>query len=121
MELLSVNRLCAPGSELSIHERWFARTAMDFRGYQKVCVRGDIADERFGAARATHENPEQPLGTRAQREIRSRRGHPRKLVGVPQATLHQLRRVGGFRIRVKALSGVAQGLRQLRVPGTTGP
>ena len=30
MELLSVNRLCAPGSELSIHERWFARTAMDF-------------------------------------------------------------------------------------------
>jgi transposase len=30
MELLAVNRLCAPGSELSIHERWFARTAMDF-------------------------------------------------------------------------------------------
>ena len=30
MELLAVNRLCAPGSELSVHERWFARTAMDF-------------------------------------------------------------------------------------------
>ena len=30
IELLAVNRLCAPGSELSIHERWFARTAMDF-------------------------------------------------------------------------------------------
>ena len=30
MELLAVNRLCAPGSELSIHERWFSRTAMDF-------------------------------------------------------------------------------------------
>ena len=30
MELLSVNRLCAPRSELSIHERWFSRTAMDF-------------------------------------------------------------------------------------------
>ena len=27
---LAVNRLCAPGSELSIHERWFSRTAMDF-------------------------------------------------------------------------------------------
>lgn len=30
MELLTVNRLCAPGSELSIHERWFGQTAMDF-------------------------------------------------------------------------------------------
>ena len=30
MELLAVIRLCAPGSELSIHERWFSRTAMDF-------------------------------------------------------------------------------------------
>ena len=30
VELLAVNRLCAPGSELSIHERWFSRTAMDF-------------------------------------------------------------------------------------------
>ena len=30
IELLAVNRLCAPGSELSIHERWFSRTAMDF-------------------------------------------------------------------------------------------
>jgi hypothetical protein len=29
MELLAVNRLCAPDSELSIHERWFSRTAMD--------------------------------------------------------------------------------------------
>jgi hypothetical protein len=27
MELLAVNRLCAPGSELSIRERWFSRTA----------------------------------------------------------------------------------------------
>jgi transposase len=30
VELLTVNRLCAPGSELSVHERWFDRTAMDF-------------------------------------------------------------------------------------------
>lgn len=30
LELLAVNRLCAPGSELSIHERWFKATAMDF-------------------------------------------------------------------------------------------
>ena len=30
MELLAVNRLCAPGSELSIHERWFSRTARRF-------------------------------------------------------------------------------------------
>jgi Transposase DDE domain len=30
IELLAVNGLCAPGSELSIHERWFSRTAMDF-------------------------------------------------------------------------------------------
>lgn len=30
LELLAVNRLCAPGSELSVHERWFAKTAMDF-------------------------------------------------------------------------------------------
>jgi len=29
VELLVVNRLCAPGSELSVHERWFDRTAMD--------------------------------------------------------------------------------------------
>ena len=29
IELLVVNRLCAPGSELSVHERWFERTAMD--------------------------------------------------------------------------------------------
>lgn len=29
IELLVVNRLCAPGSELSVHERWFDRTAMD--------------------------------------------------------------------------------------------
>ena len=28
VELLAVNRLCAPGSELNIHERWFDRTAM---------------------------------------------------------------------------------------------
>jgi transposase len=28
-ELLAVNRLCAPGSELSIHEKWFGQTAMD--------------------------------------------------------------------------------------------
>jgi transposase len=30
VQLLAVKRLCAPGSELSIHERWFSRTAMDF-------------------------------------------------------------------------------------------
>jgi transposase len=30
VELLVVNRLCAPGSELAVHERWFDRTAMDF-------------------------------------------------------------------------------------------
>ena len=29
VELLVVNRLCAPRSELSVHERWFAQTAMD--------------------------------------------------------------------------------------------
>jgi transposase len=29
VELLAVNRLCAPGSELSIHERWFHGTALD--------------------------------------------------------------------------------------------
>jgi transposase len=29
IELLVVNRLCAPGSELSVHERWFECTAMD--------------------------------------------------------------------------------------------
>ena len=29
VELLAVNRLCEPSSELSIHERWFPRTAMD--------------------------------------------------------------------------------------------
>lgn len=29
VELLTVNRLCAPGSELSVHERWFDRTAME--------------------------------------------------------------------------------------------
>jgi len=29
VELLAVNRLCAPGSELSIHERWFEKTAME--------------------------------------------------------------------------------------------
>ncbi len=28
-ELLVVNRLCAPGSELSIHERWYAKSGMD--------------------------------------------------------------------------------------------
>jgi transposase len=28
-ELLAVNRLCAPGSELSIHERWYAKSGMD--------------------------------------------------------------------------------------------
>lgn len=28
VELLAVNRLCAPGSELNIHEHWFDRTAM---------------------------------------------------------------------------------------------
>jgi transposase len=30
LELLAVNRLCAPGSELSVHERWYGSTAMDF-------------------------------------------------------------------------------------------
>ena len=30
MELLAVNRLCAPGGELILHERWFSHTAMDF-------------------------------------------------------------------------------------------
>ena len=30
LELLAVNRLCAPGSELFVHERWFGTTAMDF-------------------------------------------------------------------------------------------
>lgn len=29
VELLVVNRLCQPGSELSIHEKWFGGTAMD--------------------------------------------------------------------------------------------
>jgi len=29
VELLAVNRLCAPRSELSVHEKWFAQTAMD--------------------------------------------------------------------------------------------
>jgi transposase len=28
-ELLAVNRLCAPRSELSVHEKWFPQTAMD--------------------------------------------------------------------------------------------
>ena len=31
LDLLAVSRLCAPGSELSIHERWFSRTAMSSR------------------------------------------------------------------------------------------
>lgn len=30
LELLAVNRLCSPGSELAVHERWFGATAMDF-------------------------------------------------------------------------------------------
>jgi len=30
LELLVINRLCAPRSELSIHEKWFGQTAMDF-------------------------------------------------------------------------------------------
>ena len=30
LELLAINRLCAPGSELFVHERWFGSTAMDF-------------------------------------------------------------------------------------------
>jgi transposase len=30
LELLAVNRLCSPGSELFVHERWFGRTSMDF-------------------------------------------------------------------------------------------
>jgi transposase len=29
VELLAVNRVCAPRSELSIHEKWFPQTAMD--------------------------------------------------------------------------------------------
>jgi len=29
VELLTVNRLCAPRSELSVHEKWFPQTAMD--------------------------------------------------------------------------------------------
>jgi len=29
VELLVVNRLCAPRSELSVHEKWFTQTAMD--------------------------------------------------------------------------------------------
>jgi transposase len=29
VELLAVNRLCSPRSELSIHEKWFPQTAMD--------------------------------------------------------------------------------------------
>ncbi len=29
VELLAVNRLCAPRSELAIHEKWFPQTAMD--------------------------------------------------------------------------------------------
>jgi len=29
VELLAVNRLCAPGSELSVHEKWYPQTAMD--------------------------------------------------------------------------------------------
>ena len=28
-ELLAINRLCAPRSELSVHEKWFPQTAMD--------------------------------------------------------------------------------------------
>jgi transposase len=30
VELLAVNRLCAPRSELSLHEKWFPHVAMDF-------------------------------------------------------------------------------------------
>ena len=30
VELLVANRLCAPGSELALHQRWFDQTAMDF-------------------------------------------------------------------------------------------
>jgi transposase len=29
VELLAINRLCAPRSELSVHEKWFPQTAMD--------------------------------------------------------------------------------------------
>jgi hypothetical protein len=29
IELLTVNRLCDPQSELGIHQRWYATTAMD--------------------------------------------------------------------------------------------
>jgi len=29
-ELLAVNRLCDPGSELSVHEKWYPRTGMSF-------------------------------------------------------------------------------------------
>lgn len=30
LEVLAVNRLCQPGSELFVHERWFGTTALDF-------------------------------------------------------------------------------------------
>jgi len=30
LELLVINRLCEPGSELGVHRRWFPSTAMDF-------------------------------------------------------------------------------------------
>ena len=30
VELLVVNRLCAPGSELALHEKWIGQTAMEF-------------------------------------------------------------------------------------------
>jgi len=29
VELLAVNRLCSPGSELSVHEQWYKKTGMD--------------------------------------------------------------------------------------------
>jgi transposase len=38
VELLAVNRLCAPRSELSVHEKWFAQTAMDLLLDTDACV-----------------------------------------------------------------------------------
>ena len=48
MELLAVNRLCAPGSELSIHERWVSRTAMDFLLGCDEAVPGSTVSPSFG-------------------------------------------------------------------------
>jgi hypothetical protein len=91
IELLAVNRLCDPQSELGVHQRWFGATAMDMLlGTDEAVAAKDrlypvasvLATDRSGSRLSDAQKRVDPAAHLAPDSIPGRSSHPGRLPGL---------------------------------------